>query len=338
MNFDKKYETDKFVTNETNLRSYMLARLLGKGKCTKRLILFQGSYGNGKTHLMKMIMQELEEKQFKVNYMEAFQYHELLYNWVMFPYEIMDEMESIQFLIMEDVDVLDGKIIWQKRLANFLRTMIRQNKQIVLTSNKPMIEMDDTLKQLLSEAHMEQIKEPDAELKRKALKEWVKEVTCEVPEQILKMISDASLSIGKMSSVWYVLKFLHIEAHESLNKELVEWVLNEMCYPDEKRELQVVDLLFHEAKYSDSQIAEMLQIKEEFVKEKREDILKRYPVWNNWLCIINDEYVVLAKFWGAEMIEGHKVEEIEEYNHITEERRKNILKRIHLESRQLKEG
>ncbi len=330
-----KYEAEKYVTNERNIRSYTLARFLGSGKWKRNLVLFQGSYGNGKTHLMRMIMKELEKNHFHVRLVEAFEYQELVKNWVSVPAVILDEIDSFDVLIMEDIDVVDGKIIWQKRLAGFFQEVLKQNKQVIFTVNKPFVEMEISLSQLLTEAYVEQIREPDEELKLKYLRERAKEVSCEVPEEILKMISEVSVSIGRLKYIWDFLKFLHVEVNEVLDKELVAWVINELCNPDEKKELQVVDLLFHEDRYSDAQIAQIVQVKAEYVKEKREEILKKYPVWNNLLCLINDDYVVLAKFWGAEKIEGHRVEEIEEYNYITETRGKNILKRIHLESRMI---
>ena len=335
MDFEKKYESDKFVINETNLRSYTLARVLGGGKCKKQLVLFQGSYGNGKTRLMKMIIEELEGKNFTVKYMEPLYYYESICDVGMFPMEILDEMESVQVLIMEDIDVLDGKIIWQKRIENFIRIMLSRNIQVILTSNKSMIEIDDVFQKLLSETYVEQINDPDEELKKKILKEWVKEVTCEVPERALEMIWQESLSIGKMKLIWHVLKILHEKAFGILDKKFVEEFLSDLYSPNEKQEIMVVDLLFHEERYSDSQIAEMVQVKEKFVQKKREAILRRYPVRNNMVTDINNDYVVLAKFWGAKEIEGHKVEEIEEYYSITEKRRKNILKRIHIENRQI---
>lgn len=335
MGCKKKYEVEKYVTNERNIRSYTLARFLGSGKWKRNLVLFQGSYGNGKTHLMRLIKRELEQKHSHVRLVEAFEYQELVKNWVEMPAVMLNEIDSFDVLIMEDIDVLDGKIIWQKRLAGFLQAVLKENKQVIITANKPFVEMDVSLEQIFAEAYVEQIREPDEDLKLKFLRERVKEVSCEVPEVILKMISEVSVSIGRLKYIWDFLKFLHVEVNEILDKELVAWVINELCNPDEKKELQVVDLLFHEDRYSDAQIAQIVQVKEEYVKEKREGILKKYPVWNQLLCLINDDYVVLAKFWGAEKIEGHRVEEIEKYNHITETRRKNILKRIHLESRQI---
>lgn len=139
---DPKFTFDSFVVGKPNELAHAAARRVAEdsGVAFNPLLLY-GGVGLGKTHLMHAIAWELQRRQpdKRILYLSAeqfmYRFIQALRERAMIDFKQM--FRSVDVLIIDDVQFIAGKDSTQEEFFHTFNALIEQNKQIVISSDRP---------------------------------------------------------------------------------------------------------------------------------------------------------------------------------------------------------
>ena len=196
---NSKYSFDNYFEGTSNkvVRSASEAIAQNPGKTAFNPMFIFGASGVGKTHLCHAIgnrIQELHPSK-KVLYVSAHlfgtQFTEAVrknnVNDFLYFYQ------GVDVLIIDDVQEFIGKDKTQNTFFHIFNHLHMLNKQLVLTSDKPPVELQGMEKRLFTSVEVGLIAElehPDLDLRRKILKNKITHDGLNVPEDVFNFIAD----------------------------------------------------------------------------------------------------------------------------------------------------
>ena len=196
-----EYTFNNFVTGEANREAFTFAlQVAGSLHVTSNPLYLFGDVGLGKTHLMMSIGHYVLDNNINANvvYTTAQQFVEDFYNAKSKNQKSTDA--AIQFneyyrnadlLLVDDIQFLSGKTASQEEFFKLFEDLFENNKQIVITSDRPANELDlmSRLKSRFSWGLPVDIKKPNLELRKAIIKKKL-QFLIENPEKV----EDAALS------------------------------------------------------------------------------------------------------------------------------------------------
>ncbi len=238
------YSFDNFIEGDSNRlgRSASLALAQNPGKTSFNPLFLFGEVGLGKTHLAHAIGIEIKEKfpnktvlyisaeKFIQQYSEATK-RNTRNDFIHF-YQIID------VLIVDDVQFLSGKKGTQDVFFQIFNHLHQNKKQIVLTSDKAPIQIQDIEQRLLSRFKWglsAELQKPDLETRIQILKEKIKKDGIPINDEILKYIAEnIKTNIRELEGA-----IISIVAESSFNKvditpELVKKVISKFVKKSNK--------------------------------------------------------------------------------------------------------
>jgi cell division GTPase FtsZ/DNA replication protein DnaC len=195
---NEKYSFDNFIAGDSNqsalLSGIFVTTNLGE-KLFNPLFIF-GGMGSGKTHLIhamgNVIKERYPEKSVLYTSSEIFaqQYidsvnnnnRDKFVNW----------LQSIDILILEDIQCLSGQTIVQEVILEVFNNFCLKGKQIIITSDRALIDMLDINPQLLSrftEGLTVELQQPDYVTRMAVLKNLLLSKNVEIPVEIIDYIA-----------------------------------------------------------------------------------------------------------------------------------------------------
>ena len=194
-----KYSFDNYFEGTSNkvVRSASEAIAQNPGKTAFNPMFIFGASGVGKTHLCHAIgnrIQELHPTK-KVLYVSAHlfgtQFTEAVrknnVNDFLYFYQ------GVDVLIIDDVQEFIGKDKTQNTFFHIFNHLHMLNKQLVLTSDKPPVELQGMEKRLFTRLKwglIAELEHPDLDLRRKILKNKITHDGLNVPEDVFNFIAD----------------------------------------------------------------------------------------------------------------------------------------------------
>lgn len=154
-NLNKKYRFENFIEGEGNRWTITGAMAAAEDPGTTYNPLFiWGGPGLGKTHLLNAIGNRvLENNPYSrieyittENFLNEFTTHIRLGTME----ELKEKFRSLDVLLIDDVQFLSRKAVTQEEFFNTFNALYDNNKQIVLTSDRPPDEIDDLEERLVS--------------------------------------------------------------------------------------------------------------------------------------------------------------------------------------------
>lgn len=244
---DKRFTFDSFVPGPSNKFVYAAAKAVAENPGTSFNPLFiYGSTGLGKTHLMHAIANEIRAKKpsLKVLYTTC----EKFLN------EVIDNMvtknggrdkdalfrahyRNADVLLVDDIQFISKKIAVQEAFFHTFNELFAQNKQIIISSDRPPKEiaaLEDRLRTRFEGGLTADIQPPDLETKIAILKRKALEKKCVLPEEVLEFLakdsgSDVRTLEGRLTKLLFASK-LH---EEPISVKLARLALNESV-PEEQ--------------------------------------------------------------------------------------------------------
>ncbi len=196
---NSKYSFDNYFEGTSNkvVRSASEAIAQNPGKTAFNPMFIFGASGVGKTHLCHAIgnrIQELHPSK-KVLYVSAHlfgtQFTEAVrknnVNDFLYFYQ------GVDVLIIDDVQEFIGKDKTQNTFFHIFNHLHMLNKQLVLTSDKPPVELQGMEKRLFTRLKwglIAELEHPDLDLRRKILKNKITHDGLNVPEDVFNFIAD----------------------------------------------------------------------------------------------------------------------------------------------------
>ena len=260
-----KYTLENFVVGLSNNVAFAAAQAVVQNPgISYNPLYFYGGTGVGKTHLMLGVGNALLQKnpnlkiiycsseKFTNDYVEAIRNNKMG--------DIRRKYRQVDLLLIDDIQFLSGKEGTQEEFFHTFNELQSQNKQIILTSDKPpheIAKLEDRLKSRFQGGLMVDIQTPDFETRVAILKEKCQERGEFIPEESLNEIaqhvqSNARELEGKLIQILQTLKIQNLQptpdsirqllgkpVQQSMQNKGHKEVLNAIC---EYFNIKMVDL------------------------------------------------------------------------------------------------
>lgn len=248
-----KFTFESFVVGSSNEFIYAAAKAVAEapGDAYNPLFIYGGT-GLGKTHILMAIANHLKihSPSVKVLYStcEQFtnQHIESLSKGKTSPADFRRKYRNVDVLLIDDVQFLARKQGIQTEFFHTFNELVMQNKQIVLTSDRPPKEieiLEDRLRTRFEGGLLADVQSPDLETRIAILRRKAEEQKCLVDLKVLSYIAemdngDIRSLIGKLTKVVFASK-LH---EKPITIDLVNEALKESA-GEVLEELKVDDII-----------------------------------------------------------------------------------------------
>lgn len=248
-----KFTFDSYVVGPSNEFIFAAAKAVADkpGGAYNPLFIYGGT-GLGKTHILMSIANYLRFKRPEKNVLYATceqftnQMVESLSKGKLTPEGFRKTYRNVDVLLIDDVQFLSKKQQTQTEFFHTFNELVMQNKQIVLTSDRPPKEievLEERLRSRFEGGLLADVQPPDLETRIAILRKKSEEQKCLVDINVLSYIAenddgDIRALIGKLTKVILASK-LH---DRPITIELVKDALKEAT-GNNKEELQVEDII-----------------------------------------------------------------------------------------------
>lgn len=248
-----KFTFESFVVGPSNEFLYAAAKAVAEHPSDAYNPLFiYGGTGLGKTHILMAIANHIKKNNPTLNVMyttcEQFtnQLVESIYKGKGKGYSFKKKYRRVDILLVDDIQFLAKKQATQEEFFHTFNELVSQNKQIVLSSDRPIREievLEERLRSRFESGLIADVQVPSLETRiailRRKSEEQKNPVDYKVLEHIAEMDDgDIRVSIGKLTKVIFYSK-LH---ERTISKELVDEALKESA-GEKKEEMQAEDII-----------------------------------------------------------------------------------------------
>ncbi|MBQ9513438.1 MAG: chromosomal replication initiator protein DnaA [Clostridia bacterium] len=250
---NNKFTFESFVVGDSNRFIYAAAKAVAEnpGDSYNPLFIYGGT-GLGKTHILMAIANYIRYHSPSLNVLystcEAFtnQMIDSLSKGKLTPADFREKYRNVDVLLIDDVQFLAKKQGVQTEFFHTFNELVMQNKQIVLTSDRPPKEievLEDRLRTRFEGGLLADVQPPDLETKVAILRKKSEEQKCLIDIKVLTYIAETSEGdirslIGRLTKVIFASK-LH---EKPITIELVNEALKESI-GEEQEELQADDII-----------------------------------------------------------------------------------------------
>ena len=242
---NKQFTFDSFVAGAGSKFVYAAAKAVAEnpGETFNPLFIY-GESGLGKTHLMHAIANYIS-----LHYPEKKVLYTTCENFLNEFIDSIAQKNSAKFrfhyrnvdvLMIDDIQFLKNKTQVQEEFFHTFNELSAQNKQIVLTSDRPPKEiatLEERLRTRFEGGMIADIQPPDPETKIAILKRKALDRKCPVPDEVLEFLAkdsghDVRMLEGRLTKVIFASK-LH---EEPITLDLARKALNESVNESETQE------------------------------------------------------------------------------------------------------
>lgn len=250
---DPKLTFDNFVVGSSNEFIFAASKAVAEnpGESYNPLFIYGGT-GLGKTHILMAIANYLKRHKPTLNVLyvtcEQFtnQMVESLSKGKLTPADFRKKYRNVDVLLIDDVQFLAKKQTTQIEFFNTFNELIAQNKQIVLTSDRPPHEielLEERLRTRFEGGLLADVQMPDLETRIAILRKKAEERKTVVDIKVLTYIAernecDVRTLTGKLTRVIFAAK-LH---ERQITIDLVNEALKESA-GEKQEELKVEDII-----------------------------------------------------------------------------------------------
>ena len=192
-----KYTFESFVVGNANRFAHAAALAVAEdpGEAYNPLFIY-GGVGLGKTHLMQAIghfIHQTDPKK-KILYMTSENFTNELISAIQMKktYEFRDRIRKVDVLMVDDIQFIAGRESTQQEFFNTFNELHNENKQIILTSDKPpkdIQRLEERLSSRFEWGLVADIQRPDVDTRVAILREKTVQEGIEVPDEVLHLIA-----------------------------------------------------------------------------------------------------------------------------------------------------
>lgn len=197
IHLNEKYTFTSFVVGQSNEIAYAACHAVADkpGEAYNPLFIY-GGVGLGKTHLLQAVGNIVLSKNpnFKILYVASEKFandfvRALRQKTI---HQFKDQYRDVDMLIVDDVQFMAGKDKTQEELFHTFNTLYGENKQLILSSDRPPTAIpafQERLSSRLSAGMIVDIKKPDYETRLAILEEKAKEKDVVITSEALSFIA-----------------------------------------------------------------------------------------------------------------------------------------------------
>ncbi len=241
-----KYTFESFVVGSGNRFAHAAALAVAESPAEAYNPLFiYGGVGLGKTHLMQaighFIHQENPDK--KILYMTSENFTNELISAIQQKktYEFREKIRKVDVLMVDDIQFIAGRESTQQEFFNTFNELHNDNKQIILTSDKPPKDIQRLEERLCSRFEwglVADIQRPDVDTRVAILREKTSQESISVPDDVLQLIAGRiDTNIRELEGCLTRLVAYSNLVKEPITLELCEKALKEIF--DQRKQKQV---------------------------------------------------------------------------------------------------
>lgn len=196
--YNFEYTFDNFIVGNSNQFAHAACTAVAANPASNYNPLFiYGPSGLGKTHLLYAITNEVKKKKPDVNIIyikgEDFtnQFIEALA--ASMTTEFRNKYRSCDMLLIDDIQFIAGKVSTQEEFFHTFNSLYEDQKQIILTSDRPprdMKTLEDRLKTRFEWGLIADIQPPDLELRIAIIKKKAEQVGVTFTEDVLTFLAE----------------------------------------------------------------------------------------------------------------------------------------------------
>ena len=198
MQLNPKFTFDNFVVGHSNEMAYAVSKRVSESMSTTyNPIYLYGQVGLGKTHLLNAIAIDLKEKfpNLKIVLMSAerFMYQFIKAIRLKDTIRFKDQFRSVDVLMIDDIQFIGGKGSTQEEFFYTFNDLIDKGKQIIITSNKPPIELtdlDEKLQSRLGGGLVVDFLPTNFDLRIDILNKKVQSLSLSIPNEVLEFLAN----------------------------------------------------------------------------------------------------------------------------------------------------
>ena len=198
LELNSKFTFDNFVVGKSNQMPFAASKRISSSISSLYNPLYiHGEVGLGKTHLLNAIALEMRKKNptLKIVYMSA---ERFMYQFIKAirskdTIKFKDQFRSVDVLLIDDIQFIGGKGSTQEEFFYTFNDLIDQKKQIIITSNKPpidLIDLDEKLKSRLGGGLVVDFLPTNFDLRLDILNKKVNSLSLSVPKVVLEFLAN----------------------------------------------------------------------------------------------------------------------------------------------------
>ncbi len=192
------YTFDRFVVGNSNKFAHAAAVGVAEkpGKAYNPLFIY-GNSGLGKTHLLLAIGQKIHESDpsAKIVYVKGDEFMNQMVQSIKdnTQAEFRNKYRYVDLLLVDDIQFIAGKLGVQEEFFHTFNTLYEAGKQIVITSDRPPIEMvklEDRLRTRFEGGLMADIQPPDYETRMAIIRNKASQLGMSLPDEVVAFIAE----------------------------------------------------------------------------------------------------------------------------------------------------
>lgn len=230
------YTFDTFIIGSSNNFAYAACKAVSKNQKEYNPLFIYGPSGLGKTHLLLAISHEIKRNypQKRIVYIngETFmnEFYAALGNSTMDKFR--EKYRSADVLLVDDIQFLSGKERMQEEFFHTFESLYRDNKQIVLASDRPPKDiktLEDRLRNRFESGLLTDISYPDFETRIAIIKRKAQLLNISIPDDVAQFIANKlKTNIRQLEGAVKKLKALKLLAGTSPSISMAQNVINDI--------------------------------------------------------------------------------------------------------------
>jgi chromosomal replication initiator protein len=197
--FHPNYTYKSFIVGESNRMAHAasLAVAEAPGKTSFNPLVIYGGTGLGKTHLLQAIGQyaQTEGTADYVLYMTSEEFTNQYINFVVHKKDstsFYKKFKPVDLLLIDDIQFFSGKVGTQKEFYRIFNRLLMENKQIVLSSDRPPEKITDMMDHIINRfmgGLITDIQPPNLETRMAILRKKAEIDGLSLPEEVVQYIA-----------------------------------------------------------------------------------------------------------------------------------------------------
>ena len=236
---NRKFTFDNFVVGNSNQMPFAASKRVSENQSFSYNPLYiHGNVGMGKTHLLNAIAIDLNHNypNLKTVFMSA---ERFMYQFIKAirsknTIKFKDQFRSLDVLIIDDIQFIGGKDSTQEEFFYTFNDLINQGKQIILSSNKPPVELmdlDEKLRSRLGGGLVVDFLPTNFDLRMDILNKKVDFLKLDIPYEILEFLaaeieSNIRELEGALNRIWANYELTGKKINLENSKELLSDLLS----------------------------------------------------------------------------------------------------------------
>ncbi len=195
---NSEYTFENFIVGSSNKFAHSACIAVAKNNtCEYNPLFIYGNSGLGKTHLLNAIINELSRNnpQVSIIYTKGEQFTNQMIESISrgAQSEFRQKYRKADVLLIDDIQFIAGKESTQEEFFHTFNELYEDNKQIILTSDRPPKDiktLENRLKTRFEMGLIADIQPPDFELRIAILKNKSKKMNVKIPDDVLTFIAE----------------------------------------------------------------------------------------------------------------------------------------------------